>query len=203
MNRTVALLLVIGLAAMTGCASPPDEEIAASRQALEEARAAEAADYAPPSMSEAENLMAELDAELQVQQEKSRMFRSYDRATELAAQVQQASNQAVADAALGKEQAREEAEALIAEVRASLDEVKTMLANAPRGKGSRADIMVRKADLAAVETGLGEIEASFAAGDYADAIAKAEAANQTTLSTKEAIAAAIQLKSQASRTDRS
>ncbi len=203
MNRTVGLLLVFGLAVLAGCASPPTEEIAASRAALESARAAEATDYAADSMSQAQDLMAQLDNELKVQEEKSRMFRSYDRVNELAAQVKQASEQAVSDAALGKQQARDEASALIAEVRATLEEVKTMLANAPRGKGSRADIVAMKADLAAVETGLAEIDTAFAAGKYADAIAKAEAANQTTLSTKEAIAAAIQIKQQAKQPARS
>ena len=72
-----------------------------------------------------------------------------------------------------------------------------MIAKAPKGKGTQADIEAMKADVAGVEAGLADFEAAFSAGRYKEALAKAEAANQTLERIKADIQAAIDAKAAA------
>jgi hypothetical protein len=72
-----------------------------------------------------------------------------------------------------------EATTLVAGVRSSVDAAKAVLAKAPKGKGSAADIAAMKSDVTAVEAGLADMDAAIAAGKYKDAKVKAEAAKAT------------------------
>ena len=72
-----------------------------------------------------------------------------------------------------------EATALIAEGRTALEEATKVLAKAPRGKGSAADLAAMKADLEAAGVSLTEAEASLAAGTFLDAKSKATSAKET------------------------
>jgi hypothetical protein len=170
----IAVLLI----AATGCAKPPEAEIQAVSTAIQGAQSAEAAEYAPESLAAAESAKRDLDAELKVQEEKFSLFRSYDKAKELAAAAKTAADKAAADAAEGKNQARDEATALLSEVRTAIEETKTLLDKAPRGKGSQADIAAMKSDLAGIETSLAEVDSAMTEERYLQAKAKAAAAKQ-------------------------
>jgi hypothetical protein len=169
----------VGLLVLAGCGKPPEAEISAADQSLGEARSADAGEYAPESLKAAEDARAQLDAELKAQEDKFALFRSYDKATELAAASKQAADRAKADAVEGRERAREEASAMIAQVRASVLEVQQMLDTAPKGKGTEADLAVLRSDLTGVETALTEMDTAFAEEKYLESIAKAEAAKQS------------------------
>ncbi|HET6277368.1 MAG TPA: hypothetical protein VFG08_01145 [Candidatus Polarisedimenticolia bacterium] len=172
----VVALAVIGL---TGCAEAPTADIEMADQALEQARAAEAGEYAPDSLKAAEDARAQLDTELKAQEERLALVRSYDKAKELAAAAQAASDQAEQDAVAAKNVARDEAAALIAEVRTKVTEVQELLAKAPRGKGTEVDLAALKSDLTGIETALTEIDGTFAAGEYLDAKTRAQAAKES------------------------
>lgn len=168
----VALLAV-------ACATEPTAAVTGAKAALDAAKTAGAADYAPAALAAAETAVAALDAELKAQSEKFALTRSYTKAAELAAAAKTAADQAAAAAVTGKEQMKAEATTLIAGVRGSLDAAKQALAKAPKGKGSAADIEAMKADVAGVETALGEMDQAMAAGKFKDAKVKAEAAKAT------------------------
>ena len=177
-NRRALVALVAALA-LTGCAKPPADAIAAADAAQQAAVAAEAEQYAPEAMNSVAEAKAALDAEIAAQGEKMSLTRSYKRAEELVAAYQAAAEQATTAAAAGKEQAMNEATALIAEGRTALEEGTATLAKAPRGKGSAADLAAMKADLEAAGVSLTEAEASLAAGAFLDAKSKATSAKET------------------------
>jgi len=201
MKNTSLALAVIASATLlaTGCAKPPTDAVNAAKAALETARTGDAADYAQESLQAAENAVAALDAELNVQKEAFALTRSYSKATELAAAATAASEKATADALAGREATKVEASTLVEEVRASLVETAAMIAKAPKGKGTQADIEAMKTDVAGVEAGLVEFEAAFSAGRYKEALAKAEAAKQTLDGIQGDIKAAIDAKAAARR----
>jgi hypothetical protein len=194
MNGKIRLVLmgvaVLGLAA---CEDPPEPAIQSARAALTSAETAGADEYAPESLAAAEAAQQALDAELTVQEEKFAMFRDYEETTRLATEAQAAAERAAADAEAGKVQVRQETEALIAQARAIIDEASTLLATAPRGKGSEVDLAVLQADIAGAGALLPEVEQSLAAGRYLEAKSRAESALATAQGVKDQVLAAIAL----------
>jgi hypothetical protein len=177
MRRTASIwILVTALVAATGCTKEPTAEVEAARQAMEAARSAEAAQYAPDSWRAAEDAEAKLRVELQAQNERFALNRSYRDTLALAAETTAAAEQAAEDARNGKEQTKNDAAKLLEEAKALRKEVDELLAHAPEGKGSVADVAALRADAGATEDHLAGAERAHAAGDYREAKAKAEAA---------------------------
>lgn len=113
--KSFGLALLIGVTA-AGCGTPPNDEIASARSALERATASAGSD-APDSVRAAQEATAALDAEVAAQDAK--WFKSYDRTSELAVAARAASDKAVADAAAARERA---AAALAARTKAEAEE---------------------------------------------------------------------------------
>jgi PBP1b-binding outer membrane lipoprotein LpoB len=200
MKKTLSALAMIAGAALlaTGCSQPPTDALNAARAALETARSSEAMDYAPESLQAAESAVDAMEAELKVQNEAFALTRSYDKTAELATAATTAAEKAATDASAGREMTMNEASARFEAVKTSLAETSEMIAKAPRGKGTRADIEAMKMDVAGVEAGLVDFESAFAAGRYKEALAKADAANETLDRIKADIEAAIGIRSAAS-----
>ena len=185
-NRRALVALVAALS-LTACAKPPAEAISAAEQAQQAAVAAGADEYSPEAMNAVTEAKAALDAEIAAQAEKMSLTRSYKRAEELAAAYKTAGDQAAAAAVAAKEQAKNEATTLITEGRMALDEATAMLASAPRGKGSRADLAAMQADLEAAGMSLTEAETSLANGMFLDARSKATSAKEAIQRVKDAV----------------
>lgn len=186
--------VIVGLLVIVGCAKPPQVDIDAARQALNAAKTPDATEYAPDSLSEAENAMALLDAEMKIQADKFALFRSYEKTAELVRGAKAAAEKSAADTAAAKETARNEASEAINNVRTQLTEAKALLEQAPKGKGTQADIAALKADLDGIELGLAELDTTFASGRYLDAKAKAASATQNIDRIKADVQAAIDAK---------
>ena len=187
----VALFLAIGVS-MAGCGSAPQAAIDAAKASLDQAVTAGAGEYAGTALKAAQDAQAALEAELKVQEGK--WFKSYTKATELAAAAKTAADQAVTDAAAGKEKAKAEATALVAEVKTALAEAQALLEKAPKGKGTAADLEVLKTDLANAATSIADSEAALGTERFLDAKAKAEAAKATAAAVKTAVETAIAAK---------
>jgi hypothetical protein len=179
MRKMTFGLLMLVLVFMVGCAKPPEADIQSAKQSIEAAQQAQAGDYAPDSLKAAEDVQAQLDAELKAQEEKFALFRSYKKASELAAQVKAKGEQAATDAKTRKEQVKQEAQTLIGEAKAALTEAEEMLKKAPKGKGTQQDIEALKGDLTAATSTVTEAESAFTAERFLDAKAKAEAAKSS------------------------
>lgn len=191
-NRLMILLFVAAVV-LAGCAKPPQVEIDAAKAALETAKAAGAGDYASASLNAADDLLNQLNAELKAQEDKFALFRNYDKAKELSASAKAAFEKAAADAEAAKEAVRAETVSLLESAKTSLTEVTDMIAKAPRGKGSAADLTMLKADVDAAGATFAEIEAALAEGRFLDAQAKARAANDTIARVRSEIEQAMQL----------
>jgi len=202
-NRVFVVVSVLTVAALTavGCSKPPQADIDAAKQALGDAKVAEAPAYAADEWVQAEDAAKLLDTELKLQGEKFAMFRSYKHATELASAAKTAAEDATQTAVEAKDQAREEAMATIEQVRAMLVEVQDMLAKAPTGKGTQADLAALRSDLDGVQLALAEADASYQSGRYLDAQTGASAALTSVEQVKADIDAAVRAR-EASRAKR-
>jgi len=96
----IALALAV---TVTGCASPPSADVDAAKAALDKAATERADQYAPESLTVAQDAGAALDTELKAQE--SKWFKSYDKAKELAASAKAAGDKAAAEAITGREKA--------------------------------------------------------------------------------------------------
>jgi hypothetical protein len=191
--RVGFLFVVLGLSVvMVGCGTPPTAEIDAAKTAVTGASTAGAAEYAPASLTAAQDAQAALDAELKAQDGKT--FKSYDKAKELALAAKAAGEKATADAAAGKEKAKADATQGIADAKTALTEAQGLLGKAPKGKGSAADIAAMKTDLATAATTITEAEAALGESKFLDAKAKAESAKNAATTVKTAVEGAMAAK---------
>jgi hypothetical protein len=197
-NWIVCVMAVMALC-VTGCSKAPQAEIDEAKAALEQAAVAEADVYAAEQYAAAEDAMKRLEAELTVQEEKSSLFRRYGTAKELVAEVTTASEAAATAAVSGKAQVQAEATDAIAATRELLAEVQQMLAKAPTGKGTKADLAAMKADLEGVATALDEADATLAAGGFMQAKTGADAAREVLEQVQADITAAIEARRAARR----
>lgn len=184
--------VLLALLVLVGCAKAPTAEIEAAGQTMDQARAAGAGEYAADSLKAAEDARALLDTELKAQEERFALVRSYDKASELAAAAKAAAQQAEQDAIEGRNRAREEAATLIAEVRASLTEVKNLLDRAPSGKGTAVDLAAMRADLSAIEESLTQVDSDFAAERYLESKTGAQVARDKARSIESEILRAME-----------
>jgi len=189
----LCVIVCVSLVA-AGCAKEPTEAMNAAKAAVDAARAAGAGDYAAASLAEAETAAQALEAEIKAQGEAFALTRSYTKAAQLAADVKAKAEKAAADAATGKEAMKAEATTLIGTVKTTVEEVKALVAKAPKGKGTQADVEAMKADVAAIEASIADMDTALAGGAFKDAKAKAEAAMQGLTKIKTDIEAAMAAK---------
>lgn len=200
-NRIMITLATLVLAAaLAGCSEAPTQQVQDAEAALTAVEGAGAAQYAPEALTAANEAVAKLRAELAAQDDKPALLRRYGTATELAVAARQAGESALAEVEAAKQRARDAAQARINTAADLLDAVRPMLAAAPRGKGSEADLKVLEADLAGVETVLGSAREALAAGEFILAGARAAAADSSLGEIKAAIETAQAL--QAARSGR-
>ena len=175
MKKISVLLLALTLTAgLTACSKPPAEEIAATKTAVDAVVAEGAEKYAPEEYKALQDAMTAAMEEVKAQEGK--MFGGkYDSAKQQLAQVQ-------ASAATVKETAVAAREAMATEVVtvkeaavAGVAGLQALVAAAPVGKGSEADLEAIRADVAGLETSLQEIQPLIDAGDFAGAKEKADA----------------------------
>lgn len=194
------LLIVIAacgaLLILAGCAQRPEAEVTAATQAIASARDSGAAEYAPQALAAAEEANTRLQAELQAQDGKFFLTRSYGNAKTMTEEVKAASQRAADEAVANKQKAREEATALIAEARTLIDEVRVLLANAPKGKGTEVDMAAYEGDILGLETSLTNADAALTEGRYLEAKAGAEALKLGATGIKDQLNQAIQMSGQ-------
>jgi hypothetical protein len=188
-----ALSLVMMLVLVASCAKPPQDQVESARASMKAAQDAEAGTYAKDAMANAEQQMAALDEEMKAQQGKFALFRSYGKTKEMAAATQAAADSAKNAAQEGKARARDEASMAINDAKAIADSTRTMLEHAPVGKGSMTDIQAMKQDMATIMMNLSEADSAFAAEQYNEAKAKADAARSSAQQIQQSITQAREM----------
>jgi hypothetical protein len=171
----ISWIAALGLV-LAGCAQVPTADVDAAKHALDEARQAQAAEYAPQSWTAAQDAESKLEAELDAQGQRWSALRSYTVASQLAAGAKQAGERSRDEATAGKEKAKTEASTMMAQARDEAGRAQAAVKTAPRGKGTEADLASMKSDATSIDDTLADMQKAFDAGDYIGAKTKAQAA---------------------------
>jgi len=193
----VGFLLVLGLIA--GCAKAPQEKVDEAKAAVEAARAAEADRYNADLFNAAQDSLNAAMAEIEAQNSKFALTRNYDRANALLESVISNARAAQEGVMAKKEEIKAEAQNLLTGAQAALDEVKKLMARAPRGKEGREVLEQMQTELSGVEAQLAEANNALNSGDVAGARDKAKAASDKLASLKQELEDAISKKASLSR----
>ena len=178
--------LVLSIAATTaGCGSPPTAAIDEAKTALDQAVAAGAGQYAAEALKPAQEAQVALEAELKTQD--ANWLKTYTNATKLAATAKAAGERAASSATAGKAKAKAEATAAVGAAKKLLADAQALLAKAPKGKVSAADLAAMKTDLANAATAITDAEAALGGERFVDAKAKAASAQSTATTVKTAV----------------
>ena len=170
MLRAILMVCCVLMLALAGCAEAPQEQLEAARKAVEDAKAAGADVYAGSDFGNASRALKEAEAEIAVQEESFGFGRNYDKALELLNTASTQAEAATSAAAVNKEKVKGEAEAAKTEAEEALKQAQTVLAKAPRGKGSRGDVAALEADLASAQASFTEAEQNLQAGKPKEAL---------------------------------
>ncbi|HNX51552.1 MAG TPA: hypothetical protein PKL08_15390, partial [Thermoanaerobaculaceae bacterium] len=127
-NLFVGVMVLVVAVLAVGCAKPPQQEIDAAKAALAAVEQAEAPKYAAGEWDKAQQAMNAVNAELEAQQAKFALFRSYTKAKQLIADATNAANAAKDAAIAGKEKAKNEAQAAIDAVKGAVTSTQELLA---------------------------------------------------------------------------
>lgn len=172
--RPLILTLVVVLGTLaSGCANPPDEEMARAEQGLQAARDAEASTYAHASLRDVALSLRAAQLEVVTQSERFAIMRKYDEAIKLLKTTLEKAEATRTEAIDAKEAARMEAEARLGNARQAVSNADTVLVDAPRAKGTKADILALTADLDGIRGEVNALEAQIEAEEYFDAHDKA------------------------------
>jgi len=189
-KRVVAVGMGLVLTmALVACGKQPVEEINATRVAFEAAVNEGAQKYVAEDYSKVNEAMSAAMVEVQLQD--SKMFKNYDQAKQLLAQVKIDSEALKEKAADEKQRLHEKAFTDLNMARAAVSTAAGLVANAPKGKGSAADIMAMKADVAGLESALEEVQPLIDAGDFVAASERAGVINDKASALSEEIRTAM------------
>ncbi|HOX26924.1 MAG TPA: hypothetical protein PLL30_14185 [Candidatus Krumholzibacteria bacterium] len=192
-NGKMVLGILAGLLilALSGCADAPAEKIQATQAALDSAKAAAAEKYASASWMQAQDMMNQAQAELQAQEKKLGLFRSYGKSEELLAAAQLQAEKAAQEAVAAKEAARQATVSALEAARTELQATVDLLATAPRGKDTKAEIESMQQELASLATVLDQAATLVPAEDFDGARAQIEQVNAKVAEIKADVMAAI------------
>ncbi len=175
MKNTVKFLVLsmVMIFLLVGCAKLPTEEINAAKASVDAVVAEGAQKFAAEDAKKLNDSMQAAQDEIKVQDGKT--FKDYAKTKELLAKVKADAETLKAGLAAKKEEAKKNAATAQEAAKTSLAEAKALLAKAPKGKGSKADIEALKADLKGIEDSLAEVKSANNSEDYNAAIEKSNA----------------------------
>ncbi len=173
-NLSKYLVLVLAVAmivTLAACAKQPTQEMDGAKAAVDSAIAAGGDKYAK---EEVKGLNDELTAAMdEIKVQDGKFFKNYDKAKEILAKVKSSADALTAEIPARKEKAKGEAQAAIDAAKTAVTDAKALLAKAPKGKGTKADIEALKADVAGLEAAVTEAEGLMGTEDYLGAADKA------------------------------
>lgn len=174
MKKLMAVLVGLAMVAtLSACGKPPVEEINATKAAVEAAAGEGAAKYVADDYKKVNDELNAALAEVKVQEEK--WFKNFDKSKQLLATAKADAEALKAKTVTVKEQLKQQAAADLAAAQTAVAEASALVAKAPKGKGTAADIEQMKADVAGLEAALAGIQPQIDAGDYVEASGNAVA----------------------------
>lgn len=165
-------MAVLAVTILAGCSKQPTEEVNAAKSVVDSVITEGAEKYAPEEAKKINDDLAAAMTEIKAQDGK--FFKNYSKAQEMLVKVQADATNLKAGLAAKKEEAKNNAAAAFEAAKVSIDEAKALLAKAPKGKGSQADIEAMKSDVKGLEESLAEVQASMDSEDYLAASEKSD-----------------------------
>ncbi len=193
--KNLCKLVIIGILSaflVTGCAKAPEQEMTNAKAQIEAATTADVQTYAADELAQLNSDLNAALEEVKVQDEK--WFGNFDKAKEMLAAVKTSSDNAIAVAAQRKEEAKQAAIAAQAEAVAAIEAAKALLAQAPKGKETKAEIEMLNADLTGYEESLAGIQSSIDQEKYTEAKDSANLIKENAASVSSQVQAAIDKK---------
>jgi hypothetical protein len=185
--------LVLGIAVSllaAGCAKPPTQELTDAQSAIDASVAAGANVYGKEELRGLNDLMTQANDQIKAQEGK--LFKKYDEAKATIAKAKADADTLIAAIPARKEEAKKKAIEAQAAAKAAVEEAKALLAKAPKGKGTKADIEAFTADLKGAEESLPAIDQAIAAEDYFGAADKAKAISDKAVGVADQVKTAIE-----------
>lgn len=176
----MGMAAILMVAVLASCGKKPQAEIDAANVAVEAAKTAEAPVYLPAEFAAVQDSMNAINAEIQVQE--SKLFKKFGPVKAKLEQTTNLANQVAANTAVKKEEVKKEVEASIAGLKTTVEDNKTLVTKAPRGKEGAAVLEQIKTEMATIETSAAEAQAMYDKGAYMDALNKVKASNERAVS---------------------
>ena len=174
----VGVVLLVCAVLAVGCAKPPQQDIDAAKAALTGAEQAEAPKYAADAWDKAQQAMNAVNAELEAQNAKFALFRSYTKAKQLIAEAQNAANAAKDAGIAGKEKAKNEARAAIDAAKAAIDTATQAMADLDKcrrkPKDLKKDMEMMKGNIDGFAAQVTDLEGMFGREEFFESKAKAD-----------------------------
>jgi hypothetical protein len=176
-NKVLMGLAAIAMVAvLSSCGKKPQVEIDATNAAIAAAQTAEAAVYVPAEFAAVQDSMKAILADVAAQE--SKLFKKFGPAKAKLATTLTLANQVAANAATKKEEVKKEVEATMTAIKGVIEENKTLITKAPRGKEGAAVLEQIKTEMATIETSVAEAQGLYDKGSFMDALNKVKAANE-------------------------
>ncbi len=177
MKKNVFVLTMIAAALFfTSCGKLPQNEIDAAKDALEQAKTAQADLYLQAdfyALQDSLNAMV-----VAIEEQKSKMFGNYKLATEKLNEITVQATDLVAKTELRKEEIKTEVASAQSAITTLLEENSQMLELAPKGKGETEVLEAIKVEIDGVSSSVSEVPALIENGDLLNAQTKMKAAQE-------------------------
>lgn len=176
----IGLAAIVMVAVLASCGKKPQAEIDAANAAIEAAKTAEAPVYLAAEFAAVQDSMNAINAEIEAQS--SKLIKRYGDAKASLAQTVTLANEVAAKAVVRKEEVKKEVEAAIAGMKTVIEDNKTLITKAPRGKEGAEVLAQIKTEMATIETAAAEAQGLYDKGAYMDAFNKVKASNERAVS---------------------
>jgi hypothetical protein len=176
----MGLAAVVMVAILSSCGKKPQAEIDAATAAIEAAKVAEAPVYLPAEFAAVQDSMNSINTEITAIE--SKLFKNFGDVKVKLEQTTAQANQVAANTAVKKEEVKKQVEASIAEMKTVVEENKTLITKAPRGKEGAAVLEQIKTEMATIETAATEAQGLYDKGAYMDALNKVKASQERAVS---------------------
>jgi hypothetical protein len=161
------------MALLTGCGKKPTQEIEDTKAAANAVISEGLGKYSPEDEKKLNDAMTAAMDEIKTQEGKT--FKNYDNAKQMLAEVKKNAEEFKAALPAKKEQAKQNALSAQEAAKTAVDDAKKLLAKAPKGKGTAADIEALRGDVKGLEESLSEVQGLIDKEEYGTAVTKADA----------------------------
>jgi hypothetical protein len=173
----MGLAAVAMVAFLSSCGKVPQAQVDAVNAAIDSAKVVEANVYVPAALAAVQDSMKAIMNDIEVQ--KSKLFKKFgpakiklDATLVLAKKVQ-------SDAVAKKAEVKKEAESLLTDIKAVMEDNGKLIKKAPRGKEGAQVLEQIKTEMTTIEGSATEAQGLYDKGAYMDALNKIKAAKES------------------------